>query len=92
MKYIKIDEKEKREVMKINPEVEKKQIERLNKAKRERDNKKVEEALKKVREAAKGNQNIVPVMIEAVKTYASIGEICGVLREVFGKYEGRSVF
>ena len=78
--------------MKINPEVEKKQIERLNKAKRERDNKKVEEALKKVREAAKGNQNIVPVMIEAVKTYASIGEICGVLREVFGKYEGRSVF
>ena len=88
----KIDEKEKREVMKINPEVEKKQIERLNKAKRERDNKKVEEALKKVREAAKGNQNIVPVMIEAVKTYASIGEICGVLREVFGKYEGRSVF
>ena len=88
----KIEDKEKREIMKVNPEVQKKQIERLHKVKRERDNKKVEQVLKKVREVAKNNENIVPTMIEAVKAYASIGEICGVLREVFGKYEGKSVF
>jgi len=88
----KIEDKEKREIMKVNPEVQKKQIERLHKVKRERDNKKVEQVLKKVREVAKNNENIVPTMIEAVKAYASIGEICGVLREVFGRYEGKHIF
>jgi len=88
----KLEEKEKCEIMKVNPEVQQKQIERLHKVKRERDNKKVEQVLSKVREVATSNENIVPIMIEAVKTYATIGEICGVLREVFGEYEGRSVF
>ena len=88
----KTEDKEKREIMRVNPEVQKMQIERLHKVKKERDNKKVEQLLKKVREVAKSNENIVPTMIEAVKAYASIGEITGVLREVFGKYEGRNMF
>lgn len=63
------------------------QIARLEKMKAARDNEAVKAALKKLREAAKGTENLMPYLIDAVKTYATLGEICGVLREEFGEYK-----
>jgi methylmalonyl-CoA mutase N-terminal domain/subunit len=54
---------------------------------KKRDNRKVTEAFKNVKKVAKSNKNIMPALIEAVKTYATIGEISDVLREVFGEYK-----
>ncbi len=59
----------------------------LEKLKQERNNEMVEEKLRELREVAESSDNIMPKMIEAVKTYATIEEICNVLREVFGEYK-----
>jgi methylmalonyl-CoA mutase N-terminal domain/subunit len=75
------------EIFQIDPEVEKKQIESLHKLKRERDSNEVKETLSRVKEAAQGDGNLVPPIIEAVKAYATEGEICDVLRDVFGEYK-----
>jgi methylmalonyl-CoA mutase N-terminal domain/subunit len=58
----------------------------------ERDDGQVKSALARLREAAATDANLVPVLVEAVKTYATIGEICGVLREVFGEYRAPQVY
>lgn len=63
------------------------QIARLEKMKAARNNEAVKAALEKLREAAKGTENLMPYLIDAVKTYATLGEICGVLREEFGEYK-----
>jgi methylmalonyl-CoA mutase N-terminal domain/subunit len=76
----------------INPAIEQKQIERLNQVKKERNAKAVREALEFVREVAKGDENLVPPVLEAVRAYATVGEICNVLRDVFGEYQGREYF
>jgi methylmalonyl-CoA mutase N-terminal domain/subunit len=52
----------------------------------------VNEKLSELREVAKTSENIMPIMIEVVKTYATIEEICGVLREVFGEYKSSQLF
>jgi len=74
-------------VLRVNPKVEEEQVRRLQKLKRERNNGKVNTMLEKLRLAAEKNDNLVPVIINAVKAYATIGEICGVLREIYGEYE-----
>lgn len=76
----------------IDPAIEKKQIERLLQVKKERNGTMVEETLQYVREAARGEANLVPPVLEAVRAYATIGEICDVLREVFGEYQAREYF
>jgi methylmalonyl-CoA mutase N-terminal domain/subunit len=73
----------------IDPAIEQQQIERLEKVKRERNNRMVKETLEHVREVAKGDGNLVPPTLEAVRAYATLGEICDVLREVFGEYQAR---
>lgn len=78
-------------LLEIDETVEKKQIERLARLKRERDNKKVKQALEEVRKAARTNENIMPAMIEAVKVYATVGEISDALRDVFGEYREPSI-
>lgn len=70
----------------IGIETERKQIERLKKLKQERDNQKVNEVLGRVRDVARSDQNIIPALIEAVKAYATVGEISDTLRDVFGEY------
>ena len=57
-----------------------------------RDNARVRRALDELRAAAAGDTNLVPVLVETVKTYATVGEICGVLREVFGEYQTVQVY
>jgi methylmalonyl-CoA mutase N-terminal domain/subunit len=74
-------------IFRTDPEAEKRQVERLVKLRRERDNRKVQRALKKIYDTAQTNENLVPPILEAVKAYATIGEICSVQREVFGEYQ-----
>jgi methylmalonyl-CoA mutase N-terminal domain/subunit len=83
-----VDEKERElSLYEMDPEVSKKQIARLQRVKAERDNKHVGATLEKLRLVAEGKQNIMPSLIDAVKAYATIGEITGVLRDVFGSFE-----
>lgn len=75
------------DVLTADLSVGERQIARLEKMKAARDNEAVKAALEKLREAAKGKENLMPYLIDAVKTYATLGEICGVLREEFGEYK-----
>lgn len=80
-------------ILRIDPEIEKRLVERLNGVKRQRNNAKVKEALDELRKVAeKENENLMPYIIEAVKEYATLGEICDVLREVFGEYKPPTIF
>ncbi|ADC65729.1 methylmalonyl-CoA mutase, large subunit [Ferroglobus placidus DSM 10642] len=81
-----IKEKLKIPILKVDPEVQRRQIERLKKVKAERDNEAVKEALEWLRNAAENDENVMPPILEAVKNYATVGEIMGVLKEVYGTY------
>jgi methylmalonyl-CoA mutase N-terminal domain/subunit len=70
----------------INPEVEIRQIERIRQLKERRDNSKVSSALEAVREVARSNENTVPSILEAVKAYATVGEVADALRSVWGEW------
>lgn len=61
-------------------------LDRLNQVRRERDNREVTRRLGELRDAARGDTNLMPYILEAVKAYATLGEICGVFREVFGEH------
>jgi methylmalonyl-CoA mutase N-terminal domain/subunit len=84
-KYV-VEEKAPPEILKIDEMVEEKQIARLQKVKKERDNRKVAQILKDLRAASKTDKNLMPYVIEAVKEYATEQEICDVWREIFGEY------
>lgn len=87
------DEKVSMKLLQIDPAIEKKLVKQLKRIKRERNKEKVNEALSKLREAAeKENVNLVPFILEAVKEYGTLGEVCGTLREVFGEYKPPSIF
>ena len=73
-------------LLRIDPVVEEEQRARLQEMKRKRDNGKVRKVLGKLRGVAERDENLMPPIIEAVKAYATLGEICDVLREVFGEY------
>ena len=75
------------ELLKIDKKVQEDQIKFLNKVRRERNQKKVEEALNDLKNAANSDENLIPYIINAVKVYASVGEICNTLRKVFGEYK-----
>ncbi|MGQ9459606.1 MAG: acyl-CoA mutase large subunit family protein [Candidatus Bathyarchaeaceae archaeon] len=78
-------------ILRVTPEAERRQIERLRKVRAERDGKKVKEALEKLRKAAEGKENMMPYILEAVKAYATNGEISDILREVFGEYKATTI-
>ncbi len=82
-----VKEDEEPELLKIDIKVQEDQIEFLNKVRKDRDESKVQESLKKLKIAAEGSDNLMPPIIEAVKTYASVGEICNTMRAVFGEYK-----
>ena len=84
-KYI-VEEKAPPEILKIDEMVEERQIARLQKVKRERDNRKVTQTLKDLRAASETDRNLMPYVIEAVREYATEQEICDVWRETFGEY------
>ena len=75
------------ESLKADLSVGERQIKRVNDMKAKRDQAAVDKALAELKEACKGEENLMPYLIAAVKTYATLGEICGVMREVFGEYK-----
>lgn len=77
---------QKGKLLRIDEKIQKDQVEFLNKVKSQRSRIEVEEKLKTLKQAAEGDQNLMPFIIDAVKAYTSIGEICNALREVFGEY------
>lgn len=81
------EEDHKKDILRVDPEVEKLQNEKLSKLKSERDNEKVQNMLKELKKAANEDKNLMPYILSAVKEYATLGEICDVLRSVFGEYE-----
>ena len=83
-----IEEEERNiEFHEYDPALAEEQIRRLNQVRAERDNDEVARNLTRLREAAKGEENLMPSMIDAVKCYASVGEITAVLKEVFGEFK-----
>lgn len=82
-----IEETEKKELLKVDPHVELLQKKKIEKLKSTRDSEKVQEALEVLKAKAETDENLMPFIIDAVKEYATLGEVCGVLREVFGEYE-----
>ena len=74
-------------ILQMDPQGYERQIARIQRVKAERDSEKVGAALQALREAAQGTANTMPFIIEAVREYATLGEITDVFREVFGKYE-----
>jgi methylmalonyl-CoA mutase N-terminal domain/subunit len=78
---------ETRELLKVDPKVGENQVRALKAVKEKRDGEAVRRALEEIRKAARDESlNLMPPIIEAVKVYATEGEICGVLREEFGEY------
>lgn len=76
-----------RKLLKVDASVGENQIRKLREMKEKRDNVRVKTTLDAVREGAKGDANLMPLILDAVHAYATEGEICGVLREVFGEYK-----
>jgi methylmalonyl-CoA mutase, N-terminal domain len=85
------DEQEPVEVHELDPELRRRQVERLERVRRERDQGAVDTALKSLDEAARGTDNLLYPMREALAAYATLGEVSDVLRDVFGEYEPRSI-
>lgn len=73
-------------LLRMDPEGERRQRQRLARVRRERDNEELRGRLEALREAAKGSENLMSYILDAVRAYGTLGEICGVLREVFGEY------
>jgi methylmalonyl-CoA mutase N-terminal domain/subunit len=75
------------EILKVDPAVERDQVARLRAFKARRDPAAVQGALARVRETARGKANLMPVIVDAVKAHATVGEICHALREEWGEYQ-----
>jgi methylmalonyl-CoA mutase N-terminal domain/subunit len=80
------------DILKVDPESERRQLERLKKFKAERDQGAVDGRLDELRDAARGSENLLPPIKEALRSGASIGEVCGAMRDVFGEYQGGAFF
>ncbi|HEX2614734.1 MAG TPA: methylmalonyl-CoA mutase family protein, partial [Nitrososphaera sp.] len=76
----------------IDQEIENRQVARLKELKSSRDKSKVDQALSQLQKAAEKDENLMPLIINAVKSYSTLGEISGTLRTVFGRYEPKVSF
>jgi methylmalonyl-CoA mutase N-terminal domain/subunit len=86
-----MDEKVKITPLKYDPDAERKTVKRLKKLKEERDNKEVEKRLNNLKKVTEKGDNVIPAVIEAVKAYATFGEIGEVFRQVYGQYVEQAV-
>jgi methylmalonyl-CoA mutase N-terminal domain/subunit len=82
-----VDEEEEVDIEEVSEEEERKQKENLKQVKAERDDEAVEAKLDALREAAQGDDNLMPYIIDAVKVYATTGEVCDAMRDVYGEYQ-----
>jgi methylmalonyl-CoA mutase N-terminal domain/subunit len=74
------------DLLRVDPESEREQVERLRKFKSDRDQAAVESRLEALREAARGTDNLLPFIKDALRDRCSLGEVCGAMGDVFGKY------
>lgn len=74
-------------LLRVDPAVRTTQIERLKTLRSKREDERVKKTLSDLKKGAEGNENLMPLILEAVKAYATLGEICNVLRGVFGEYQ-----
>jgi methylmalonyl-CoA mutase N-terminal domain/subunit len=86
-KYAMTDEPSEVSILVIDESVREHQVERLEQTRARRDEGAVANALEKLKLAARKNENTMPATIEAVRAYATLGEICSALRDVYGIYE-----
>ncbi|UCF56707.1 MAG: methylmalonyl-CoA mutase family protein [Deltaproteobacteria bacterium] len=82
-----VEEEKPTNLLRVDPAVRISQVEKLKKLKSERDNEQVAKSLAELKRVAEGSGNLMPPIFSAVKAYATLGEICDVLREVFGEYQ-----
>ncbi|HEY60636.1 MAG TPA: methylmalonyl-CoA mutase family protein [Anaerolineae bacterium] len=87
MNEYQLEEKIQMEPLKVDPSIEANQRERLKKLRTGRDHNKVNELLSQLASAAKSDQNLLPLFITCVENDLTLGEICGVLRDVWGEYQ-----
>lgn len=82
-----IEEEPMKGLLRVDPEVGERQKDKIKELKERRDNEKVKVSLKALKRACEGEENVMPYIIEAVENYATLGEVCGVMRDVFGEYK-----
>jgi len=87
----KVDEEEPIEILRIDPKLESEQVARVREVRRKRDQSRCSAALTQLRKAAAGTDNLMPYILEAVRAYATEGEIMNTMVEVFGTYTERAV-
>lgn len=87
MNKFQIEEEAPKGLLRVDPSVGEMQKQKLVDLRAKRDNAVVDAKLANLRTACEGTENVMPVILEAVKAYATLGEICGVMREVFGEYQ-----
>ena len=75
------------DLLRVDPASEREQVDRLKAFKANRDQQLVEQRLEQLREAARGSENLLPPIRQALKDRASMGEVCGAMRDVFGRYQ-----
>jgi len=82
-----VSEEKPLEILQIDETVAHRQAERLGKLRAERSNDEVQRRLSALRAASKGKENLMPFIYDAVKAYATLGEVCDAMRDIFGTYE-----
>jgi len=78
--------------LEIDEELERIQMEKTQRIKNDRDNKKVTDALEKVGDACSGTTNVMEPIIQAVKAHATLQEVCDVFRRVYGEYRDPGIY
>ncbi|MCQ4332207.1 methylmalonyl-CoA mutase family protein [Natronomonas sp. F2-12] len=83
-----VDEDPKEDIEEVSEEEQRRQRERVEEIREDRDSEAVDAALAALKDAAESDQNVMPYIVDAVKIYATTGEVCNALRDVFGEYNG----
>jgi methylmalonyl-CoA mutase N-terminal domain/subunit len=86
-KFVEDQDVEVPDILRVDPESERQQVERLKAFKSERDQALVDKRLEEIRSCAGGSENLLPVLRQALKDRCSLGEVCGAMRDVFGEYQ-----
>ncbi|HVQ00412.1 MAG TPA: methylmalonyl-CoA mutase family protein, partial [Candidatus Thermoplasmatota archaeon] len=79
-------------LLRMDEKGEERQIHRLQRLRKDRDNTAAQRRLAELRKAAEGTENLMPFLLACVHSHATLGETCGVLREVFGEYKEQAIF
>jgi methylmalonyl-CoA mutase N-terminal domain/subunit len=86
-KFVDEGEPEVPDILRVDPESEREQVGRLKAFKADRDREVVQRRLEEVRQGARGTDNLLPVLREALKDRCTLGEVCGAMRDVYGEYQ-----